>query len=656
MQLVRYRAAGALLLVGAFSSLAAQDVVFRTGIDLVTVDATVLGRDGRPVNGLGPDDFVVKVDGQLRRLVSAQFVDYDAPATRGAQALPARHFTSNEDPDAGRLVVVAVDEAHIRRLEGRAALRAAAAFIDRLDPMDRIAVTSLSRVGVVQFTRDRPALKRRLESLTGQTDPVLLQFNIGLTEATEIADGGRARLAEVVLRECGRSLTEFTDPARADDLVGGRDACPEQLEQEARVVSQHARTQASISLSAIEALVAGLKPLEGPKTVVLLSEGMVVDPRLVDVAELAAAAKDARVSIYGLHLEIPVFEASQDRVSPTFFRDIQLRGDGLARLAGATRGAVFRLVGSDPRPFERIEHELSGYYLLAFEALDGDRDGRVHRVDVALASGGGVLRARPAFRLPTIVPTARTREQDLVALLRESRAATELPVRVATYTYAEPGAAVAEPGAARLRVVVSTEAGFANGPAGHVLLGYVLTDAHGVIAASGAHQATAGRHAFSTVVPAGVYVLRVAAIDPLGRRGRVERPFAAAIDLRQSVRLSDLILAPVPPSPESPLQPFVDRVTASRVMAYVEVYAQDAQRLRDMHVRIEIADEAGSAERVTARAGVTSRDTPLGIARVHVALDGLAPGRYIAYARIIVGAQEVGRTARPFTYSPRDEP
>jgi hypothetical protein len=122
----------------------------------------------------------------------------------------------------------------------------------------------------------------------------------------------------------------------------GRDACPEQLEQEARAVAQHARTQARISLSGLEALVASLKPLPGPKTVVLLSEGMVLDPRLVDLAEFAALAKDARVVLYVLHMEVPVFEAAQDRISPTLMRDVDLRGDGLSRIAvaldGVTRG------------------------------------------------------------------------------------------------------------------------------------------------------------------------------------------------------------------------------------------------------------------------------------------------------------------------------
>jgi hypothetical protein len=176
----------------------------------------VLGRDGRPVDNLGPRDFVLTVDGNPRPVVSAEFVEAAAPAAR-ALTLPARHFTSNEDLNAGRLVVVAVDQMHIRRLEGRRALSAAARFIDSLDPLDRVAVTSLNRTASVEFTRDHLALKHRLETIVGQGDPVFLQFNIGLAEASEIADGGRARLADVVLRECGRALTDSVNTARAAD-------------------------------------------------------------------------------------------------------------------------------------------------------------------------------------------------------------------------------------------------------------------------------------------------------------------------------------------------------------------------------------------------------------------------------------------------------
>jgi hypothetical protein len=393
--------------------------------------------------------------------------------------------------------------------------------------------------------------------------------------------------------------------------------------------------------------VESLKGIDGPKTVVLLSEGMVADPRYLDLAELSASAQAARVTIYVLHIDTPTFEASQDRVSPTQLRDVQLRGDGLSRLAGSARGAVFRLVGSDPRPFERIAVEISGYYLLAFEPQPGDRDGRVHRISVSLARGGGELRSRQAFRLPAVAPTPRAREDDLVKLLRAAYASTELPVRVATYTYLEPNSP-------NLRVVVSTEAQAPAGAASRVLLGYLLLDSQGIIAASGATSSEGGRHAFSTLVPPGDYTLRVAGIDPLGRRGLVARPFAANVTARDTVRVSDLILAPVPDRDDAPLQPLVDRVGDANVTMYLELYANEGAALRSASVTFEVAADEGGAPQVSATAAMVRRDARWGVARVVIPLSGMPPGGYLARAHITLAGGESMRVVRPFTFIPHE--
>lgn len=611
---------------------------FRSGVDLVTVDATVLGPDGAPLDSLGPDDFRLEVDGRPRRVVSAQFVS-QASREAGPAPLRAAHFSSNEEGDSGRLVVVAVDEAHIRRLEGRPAREAASRFVDALAPADRIGVTGLARLGAIEFTRDRLAIRARLSTLVGEADPVFMQFNLGLSEALDIAEGSRTRLADAVLRECGRSLTDYVNLARAaDDAGGGRDACPEQVEQESRALAQQAHTQARISLSALEALVASLKDIPGPKTVVVLSEGMVADPRRVDLARLAAEAHRARVTIYALHLDVPVFEAAQDRVSPTLVRDLQVRGDGLARVAGAARGAVFRLVGDDPRPFARIARELSGYYLLAFEPLAAERDGRAHRIRVQLSRGGGELRARPGFVLPVAPPA---RDAALVQLLRDRAPATELPVRVATYTYAEP----ASPD---LRVVVSAEAGASTA----VNLGFVLIDAGGVIAATAAHDAGNGAYAFSAVVPPGNYTLRVAAIDPLGRHGSVGRPFIARLAAAGGLRVSDLMLARVPVRPQDPLEPLIDRVSADAVIAYLELHAEDRAPLPDA-VRVVVTGATGERPLVTVAATVTRADAAWAVARATVPLAALPPGAHVARAEVLSAGAVVARVARPFTVARR---
>ena len=627
--------------VAAGCTVAAQQPTFRSGVDLVTVDAAVHDADGRPVASLGADDFRLEVDGRPRTIASAQFVSQitgpDGPIQPGS-APSVTHFSSNEGIDVGRVIVVAVDEMHIRRLEGKRALVAATRFIESLPPTDRVGVVGLSSADTLLLTRDRAALRRTLERLTGIGDPQMQELNLGISEALDIAEGSRARLADAVLRECGRALTEYVSTARAADDAGGRDACPEQVEQESRAMAQFANMQAGMSIGALQALIARLKELPGPKTIVLLSEGMIVDPRRVDLSRFAAEAQAARVTMYGLQLEVPVFEAAQDRVSPTAARDLNVRHDGVSRVVGAARGAVFRQVGTDPKPFERIARELTGYYLLAFEARDGDRDGRPHRIRVSLARRGGELRARTGFTLPA--PGLAARGAELTALLRSLQPVTELPLRVATYAYAEPSAQ-------KVRVVISAEAGSRDTPSG-TWLGFVLVDAAGVIAATATHQARDGRYSFSAVVPAGTYTLRAAAIDPFGRQGSVERMFRVLPAAANELHLGDLMLAAPPASPSDPLEPFVDRVTGSAVVAYLEMHGS-GRAPRPEAVRVHIATTSSGDPLVSAAATTSVREGGWSMARATLPIGALPPGAYVARAEIVVRGAVVGRTARPFT-------
>ncbi|MBY0493636.1 MAG: VWA domain-containing protein [Cyanobacteria bacterium] len=611
--------------------------VFRSGVDLITVDAAVLDGDGRPVPSLSAEDFRIDIDGRPRRVVSAQFVDLSAPIN--TPIVPAAtHFSSNAWADDGRIVVVAVDEAHIRRLEGRPALAAASRFIDGLPANDRIGVIGLTSAAGVTLTRDRVALRNRLGTLLGNGDSLSGRFNLGISEALEIADGGRARLADAVLRECGRALTEYVSAARAADDAVGRDSCPEQLEQESRGIAQHAHAQARISLAALEALIARLKELPGPKTIVLLSEGMIVDARRTDVSKLAADAQAARVTIYALLLETPLFDATQERVSPADPRDRQVRSDGIDQVAGAARGAVFRLVASDPAPFARITRELSGQYLLAFEAADSDRDARAHRIRVTLTRGRQVVRARTHFTLPAAAAPARGAQ--LSALLRTLSPANELPLGVATYTYAEPSRHA-------LRVVISAQAGSGEKSTA-AWLGFVLIDAAGVVAATATIDSSSGHHAFSCVVPEGRYTLRAAAIDPLGRQGSVERVFSARLGGTTELRITDLMLAPVPATPAEPLSPIVDRASGDAIVAYVEFQSMQS---RPADVRFEIARGPSEPALQSLAAAVSMRGDGWAMARAVIPIGGLAPGVYVARADIGAAGAPSGAVTRPFTIS-----
>src|SRR5215204_2060132 len=91
---------------------AAQDQPqrFRGGVDLIAIDVSAVESKGRPVEDLKPGDFVVKVDGKPRPVVSAELIKVE----RGKPTVPARPVDSlistNDAPQNARRIIVAVDQ------------------------------------------------------------------------------------------------------------------------------------------------------------------------------------------------------------------------------------------------------------------------------------------------------------------------------------------------------------------------------------------------------------------------------------------------------------------------------------------------------------------------------------------------------------------
>ena len=55
---------------------------FRTGVDLVAIDVSVVDRHGRPIEDLRAAEFAVKIDGEVRRVVSAELIKIDVEAAK----------------------------------------------------------------------------------------------------------------------------------------------------------------------------------------------------------------------------------------------------------------------------------------------------------------------------------------------------------------------------------------------------------------------------------------------------------------------------------------------------------------------------------------------------------------------------------------------
>ena len=135
---------------------------FRTGVELVYVDVSVLDSDRRPVRGLQAADFVVREDGRVRPIAAFSAVDLPDPPVEppvGWMRDVAPDVVTNLMPREGRLVVILLD-ARPEHLPG--AQRTAEAAVDQLGPGDLAAVI-FSEVGHSQnFTADKRLLREAI--------------------------------------------------------------------------------------------------------------------------------------------------------------------------------------------------------------------------------------------------------------------------------------------------------------------------------------------------------------------------------------------------------------------------------------------------------------------------------------------------------------
>lgn len=612
---------------------------FKSTVDLVPVDVSVVDRNGRPVSDLSAQDFILAVDGKPRRIASAQYIAVErATDTEAPKPL---EYSSNTGAETGRLIMLVIDSENIGVGRGKKAIDAARRFIGTLNRADRVALVVLPLLGPqLEFTSNHALVQQMLTRIVGQGPETVGPKRVGITEALAMQRNDKMTIDEVITRECG------ADPA---PLV--IQSCLIQLMAEADQVINTSRFRTRNSVLALRGLFERMTAGNTPKTIVLISEGLMIDRELIDIAWVAPRAAAAQIILYVLQLDAPETEASVQRMSPSQNADRELLRQGLDQLAGMARGDVFRVLSDADFAFQRLNLELSGYYLLSFEPEAGDRDGKSHKIRIDVQRKDLQLRSRREF---TVGPAAaRSTDDVLREALLAPLLANDIGINLTTYTFQDPDSS-------KMKVFVVADVDRSTDPDQKLALGYVMMDEAGRLASSTWEPALKTpiqperrlqKYVGAAIVPPGTYTLKLAVADETGKRGSVERTFSARISAFGQLHVTDLLIADNSVRGPSGLPPAASAdFHGDQLHGYLELFSEAPEQLKNATVTIEVAE----TETSRTLDGTPARFQPLQpgehrrIGEAGVPIGLLPPGSYVARAVVSVNGRKVGQVARPF--------
>ena len=628
------------LAAAALAAQQPQTPVFRSGVEVTSLDVGVVDDRGRPVTNLTPADFTVQIDGDPRRVVSADWISLVTPAKPDAKPAPPG-FSSNENSTGGRLILIVIDQPNIRFGGGVAIRSAVNGFIDHLQPSDRVAVAGLGPGGPpsTPFTNDRRRLQETIAKMVGtkNTTSGASRYTITLSEALAIKRGEPGMLQRIITREC-----DGEPPGPQLQL------CESVVEQEAETVAVQSTNDADMTIASLRALIDALKTIDAPKTIVFVTEGFVVVDRLNDVQNLGLQAAAARTSIYALKLEETLFSDIEKRgASTTRFDDRRESSVGIETLANAARGTLFNITVSADNAFERIESELSGYYILGVESAPADKDGKPHPIRITVKRSGLSIRSRRQVMRAGDLDHPRNTREAVMSALQSPMMISGLPIQVATF-------ALRGPDPAKVQLLVHAAVGADYSTSKLVTFGYTITDAQGRMVESLGGDArlppimngvpSSLQYDVASSLAPGDYTLKLAVAE--GERiGSIEHPIHAWLTDAPPVRLSELMVGG--PTEIRDLQrPTVGyTVSFGSVHGYLEAYGAEAPSLR---ARYEIAADQQSPALLSEDVPNLQVTADRVIFSKAILVRQLPPGKYVLRAVLNAEARMVRTLTRDF--------
>ena len=207
---------------------------------------------------------------------------------------------------------------------------------------------------------------------------------------------------------------------------------------------------------------------------------------------------------------------------------------------------MYRINTSAEFAFDRISRAIDGFYLLGVESRPDDRNGRRHRISVKAIRKGVSIRSRRSF-LTSVSGKATTPVDAVTRALKSPLPINDLPIKVATWTYKEPGSA-------KVRVLIAAEVERLSEQSLDYTAGMLLIDRNGrglmppttlkKLTIKDGDPGTAVYTGMLSVDP-GSYRLGLAMSDSEGRVGSVSRGITAWQMNGAELAMGDLMLGSV---------------------------------------------------------------------------------------------------------------
>jgi len=235
----------------------------------------------------------------------------------------------------------------------------------------------------------------------------------------------------------------------------------------AREVRQEGRARQEATLALLRRVLGSLTEVKGRKSVLLVSEGFVVDLDAKENQPVREAARRANAAIYFVDARgltgLPAFssaawsQALNGNDTLAYIAESELLSEGAQAVAADSGGFTVRNGNDLAGALERIARESQSYYLLGYHPTRAAVDGRFHEIHVAVNRRDAVVRARRGYyataRDGKALPEAGN-EDAFQAAVDSPYDLEAVPLRLTAHTYNEVGK-----GKVRTAVVGDVEVG-----------------------------------------------------------------------------------------------------------------------------------------------------------------------------------------------------